>query len=692
MTSLISIVANDLLKRTNLMDQLVQIENYLVDSRQIDLLARRQANLICRCIIDQKLRTDANAVVLLVFAALRKGTPRADAACLTAPVAPDMLSLHADIYTTAHAQEPLWLAALTGVGEALIEMVAMLFDTPDLFAPVSGVEPSAEAAMWPLLVVGGGYTGFSRYWCSAKILEEYHMPQRLKTTTEHVPADAVANALHHVFVKESILDNNRQFHYRQIAAAALACRTKFLVLSGGPGTGKTSVVLQILRTALRVFPEIRADRIVLCAPTGRAKARLGESIDAGLDGLLNRFPHTTDGALRAMQRKTIHGLLGQRPDGSFKYNRDNPLPAQVVVVDEASMVDLNLFAALMEACSSTCRLLLAGDMHQLPSVEAGALLGDLTKEFSEHATNASLTPDTAARIHAVAGGIAADGGDTHTDIVLETAEALQKAGTLADHVIVLTHSYRSSQAILAFAGMVNRGDARGACLLAAANGNDASVSLAVTSGIEPVEQWLKRHLTEENVAAACSTISTVTDAGELSGTILAAIKTVLFTSTILTLAHEGPRGRKAINQMADNVLREKLGNSSGDRFYHGLPIILGTNHHNLDLYNGDIGIVLNTRSEGTKVCFPRGTHHHTVALDRLINPEPAFALTVHKAQGSEFDNVLLVLPERESPLLTRQIIYTGITRAKKLVHIMGSAAILRRAIENRELRVGGVRV
>jgi exodeoxyribonuclease V alpha subunit len=677
------------------MEQSEILAAYLIDSRQIDPLARRQALLACRGMNDTNRRDEAATILLLVLAALQKGTPRVDRGGMLYPLDSGVISLYADGYRMANGNAPDWLGALTGFRDRVTKQLASLFDKPDCFSPLSGSEPPDDSSEWPLLIISKEFVGFSRYWRSARKIEAYHLPERLKTATDLPDTDTVKVALQQVFALQSILPDKRQFHYRQTAAAALACMTRFLVLSGGPGTGKTSVVLQILRTLLRMYPHISADRIVICAPTGRAKARLGESIDAGLDGLQSRFPEfaeTGDGTLRAMHRKTIHSLLGQRPDGSFKYSRDNRLPAQVIVVDEASMVDLNLFAALMEACSDECRLLLVGDMHQLPSVEAGAVLGDLTTVFSSHAANASLTPEIFRWIDTVIRDLPADGKDTAPGILLETPDWIRQAGALADHVIVLTHSYRSSQSILDLAVTVNRGDAHEAEKLLFADANDPSVSLDVTAGIEPVQRWLKKHLSTHTVAQAYAALQTVTDTSALSDTAIASVKTVLFTSTILTLAHEGLRGRKAINRLAGTILREKTGNPPGDRFFHGQPVILGTNHHDLDLYNGDIGVVLHTKSEGTRVCFPRGDHHHLVALDRLIDPEPAFALTVHKSQGSEFDNVLLVLPEKESPLLTRQIIYTGITRAKNQVAILGSREILDKAIEHREERTGGVRM
>ncbi|MBN1760387.1 MAG: ATP-binding domain-containing protein, partial [Chitinispirillaceae bacterium] len=258
--------------------------------------------------------------------------------------------------------------------------------------------------------------------------------------------------------------------------------------------------------------------------------------------------------------------------------------------------------------------------------------------------------------------------------------------------VILSHSYRSTPAILDLATMINRGDTAGALGFLSGGDEGSPVSIDTTTGSEPIEEWIRSQLTEPSVDEAYRLLANPPEGAEYSPDVTAAITTVLFNATMLVLAHEGPRGRKAINRLAAAGLRRKLHNPPGDRFFHGMPIILGSNHHELDLYNGDIGIVLHTKNEGTKVFFPRGDRLHPVSLDRLIDPEPAFALTVHKSQGSEFNAVLLVLPEHESPLLSRQIIYTGITRAKKYLKILGSTSILAAAINRVEKREGGLQL
>ncbi|NLD92567.1 MAG: exodeoxyribonuclease V subunit alpha [Fibrobacter sp.] len=673
------------------------LQQYLVESRQIDALAVRQAEFICRSITGVQPAKELKIICLLVLSVLQKGSPRADRSALREPLDTETIQLHAATWAADNYRDPDWVAGLERASFQIGTLLENLFSNPSHYAPVTAAPPSGDSP-WPVLVVDQNRIGFSSFWCSANKLEQEYLPQLLSDCTAPPPESNMKKALTHVFKQRSFLDNGKYFHFRQIAAAALACHNRFCILSGGPGTGKTSVVLQVLRTLLQVYPEISADRIVLCAPTGRAKARLGESIDNGLATLLRQNDGSDnemdirDNTLAALHRKTIHSLLGQRPDGSFKYNRDRKLPFQVVVVDESSMVPLNLFAALLDACTDNCRILLVGDMHQLPSVDAGAVLGDLTGSFSDVPGYPSLSMPVFTWIKEVIADITVDGNNDEKESMILLGADSENADCLTDHVIVLTHSYRSSKAILTLAEAVNNGDFSVAMKALRDPACQENIGFSSKAGIEPVIEWLNLRFQQETVMDAYSQVTRKYDASESTSELVDAARTLLHSSAVLTLTHDGERGRKAINQHAEQLLRKKLKTSENHRLFPGMPIILGVNHHDLDLYNGDLGIIIRTAAEGLKAIFPRGNAIQIVSLDRLRDFEPAFALTVHKAQGSEFDKVLFVLPEKKSPLLTRQIIYTAITRAKIKVHILGTEAILKKAIENREQRVGGIEI
>ncbi|MDD5675697.1 MAG: ATP-binding domain-containing protein, partial [Chitinivibrionales bacterium] len=365
-----------------------------------------------------------------------------------------------------------------------------------------------------------------------------------------------------------------------------------------------------------------------------------------------------------------------------------------------SMVDLHLFAGLMDAAGPGCRIILLGDMHQLPSVEAGAVLGDHTAPFLGRAGFPTLTKDTAAWISDVLSGVESDtgGGVENPAIALPPAED-GRSEALADHVVILTHSYRSSPGIRELCDYVNRGRAREALALIA--GGRYAKSVQMTTGDTPrhVRQWLQAHYCGEALRRLQALNNLQTEAvgapwhddfESVKVRLDAAFK-IVTGSRILVLAHEGEAGRLAINRQASALLRPVLDKNQRGRFFHGQLVILERNHHDLDLYNGDLGIVVRDANAGQKVIFRRGADEYRVApLERLGGLEGAFAMTVHKSQGSEFDEVLFVLPEHESPLLSRQIVYTGITRARRLVRIMASPAILKKAIDNQEERPGGV--
>jgi exodeoxyribonuclease V alpha subunit len=685
------------------MEFLEALETYLTDSRQIDALAKRQARLLCRSVAEAS-HDDAYAILLLNLAALAKGSPRPDKSCLMKPLEEEVIHGHARQHEDANpGRIPLWkdLRADPANVAPVEKALDRLFKDPASLSPLTGPPPACDGDSWPVLVVNGGSIGFSRYWQAAALLDSL-IAARLYMKPDTVPIEQARMALSDVFVKRTILSGGQRFHFRQCAAAALSLRTRFVVISGGPGTGKTSVVIQILRALVRGYPGIAPDRIALCAPTGRAKARLGESLDKGLDAL-SKMPGSGDNgadarerALRAAERKTLHSLLGMRPDGSFRYDRRNPLPHQVVIVDEASMVDECLFAALMNALSSDCRVILVGDMHQLPSVEAGAVLGDLTERFSGDPNSASLTAECALWVHDVTSGISLDGGgdSSRSSIELNDGISAKNAGALADHTVILTQSYRAAGAILELSAMVNRGEHQSAIEFLKQGNRGNTVVHDDRAGIAPVEEWLKTHWAENNVKLLGGYRGL--PMGDKNGNnepvrrMVDMVRHVLAGSTILTLTHEGPRGCSAINNRAETVLRPALDRNSRGRFFHGQPVILNVNRHDLDLYNGDLGMMVRTDDNGMKVCFPRGTGYIMVALERLSGLDPAFALTVHKAQGSEFNHVLFVLPEYNSPLLSRQIVYTALTRARESVRILGDVALFGHAIQTTEQRVGGV--
>jgi exodeoxyribonuclease V alpha subunit len=696
----------------SLINHIGALEAYLLDTRQIPALALRQARVLSRGLADENRREELRIVLLLCLAALHKGAPRADVAFLLKPLEAASIDQHARAFQT----RPEWVARIAEpavIGE-IATILEALIDKPELFAPLSGPVPLPEADTTPLLIASrrSGQLGFSRYWRAVEKLEN-KLCSLLRQEREEQPAEDTVQRAHgilkRIFGAESILPFGRRFHFRQAAAAALALRTRFLIVSGGPGTGKTSVVIQILRALLRFYdPTIMPDRIALCAPTGRAKARMGESVDAGIKIVENRCVESgsrdraLDLGLKNLDRTTLHGLLGVRADGGLKYNAANPLPHQVIVVDEASMVDLYLFAALMEAAGPGCRIILLGDMHQLPSVEAGAVLGDLTARFLAFQGFPSLTSDTAAWVQQALADVDLDSGaaTANPPLVLPSTEAVGSAGPLADHAVILTQSYRSAEGhgIQQLCDYVNRGKSGEALRLITRGAYSTSILMAASERKARIRQWLDAHYLGEKLKPLEALNGLNPEAADDPGhpdhaaarSRLDAAFAILGGSRILVLGHVGGTGRAAINRQAEALLRPALSKNGKGSFFHGQQVILERNHHDLDLYNGDLGIVVQSKDQGLKVVFRRKNGYSLHAVERLTGLESAYAMTVHKSQGSEFGEIMLVLPEHESPLLSRQIIYTGITRARDRVFILGSPAQLEKAIEIQEARPGGV--
>jgi len=368
------------------------------------------------------------------------------------------------------------------------------------------------------------------------------------------------------------------------------------------------------------------------------------------------------------------------------------------VVDEASMVDLCRFDALLKAVAPECRILLVGDMHQLPSVEAGAVLGDLICAFGETTSFSTLGKETAQWIDQVAARVETDGGSAAEKATIILPDGKTDTGALIDRVVILNRSYRSTNAILLLGEAVNNGDRAAARSIIAENGVSGAVGLLTERGTQPVAAWLGEQYSDARLDPVkrlrTLDLEVINDPASPANALIAgAVKeafAILDKSRILTLANEGPRGRRGINALAERMLRPLLDPDTRSRFFHGMQIVLGANHHALDLYNGDTGMVVRPAGGGPKAVFRRGNSFFIHDLDRLIDIEPAFAMTVHKSQGSEFDEVLLCLPEYKSPLLTRQIIYTGITRAKSKIRILGSEELLIGAIGNCEKRPGGI--
>ncbi|RLC20716.1 MAG: exodeoxyribonuclease V subunit alpha [Deltaproteobacteria bacterium] len=414
----------------------------------------------------------------------------------------------------------------------------------------------------------------------------------------------------------------------QKVAAFTALTQRFCVISGGPGTGKTTTVAKILALLLE---QNSRQKIALAAPTGKAAARLQESI------LREKMKSVFDGIRDAIpeEASTLHRLLGSIPDSPyFHHNAKNRLSADIVVVDEASMVDMALMSKLVQAIAPDARLILLGDKDQLASVEAGAALGDICESECRG-------------------------------------------------IVQLRESYRfrGDSGIGAVSLAVNLGNADHAlsCMKDETHGDIRWKEL-------PRRDDLVRGIRDTVIQGFKDYLQAIHDPLK--------IFQQFEQFRILCALRKGPYGAVAVNKAAERILMGKNLIKPDKTWYEGRPVMITRNDYHLRLFNGDVGITLPDpeAGNGLRVFFPDAD-----GLPRKVHPlrlpehETVYAMTVHKSQGSEFDNVLLLLPDRDSPVLTRELIYTGVTRAIHHVEIWGTESIFREAVSRRIQRTSGLR-
>lgn len=456
-------------------------------------------------------------------------------------------------------------------------------------------------------------------------------------------------------------DGTQDVNWQKIAAVVALCK-RFCVVTGGPGTGKTTTVAKIIALILEQAGNKRV-RIALAGPTGKAASRLKEAIKSAKEGL--NCEDTIKDAI-PVEASTIHRLLGSiHGSPYFRYNAQNVLPFDVVIVDEASMVDMALMSKLVQAMPQQARLILLGDKEQLASVEAGAVLGDICDSGTEH-------------------GISGAFRSVLKDICghdIGTGPAKEARG-ISDCIVGLKKSYRfgKDSGIGDASRMVNAGDAD-ACLVIFSNGRYNDI------------RWMPLPI-KDLLPAAIREIVTTGFGDYLKAKDPWEAFKRFERFRILCALRKGPFGVTAINGLTEEILK-KAGLIEPDKtWYPGRPVLITRNDYSLGLFNGDMGIVFEDRESNNepRVFFPvaDGTLRRLHPL-RLPEHETVYAMTVHKSQGSEFDKVLFILPDKDYPVLTRELVYTGITRARRRVEIWGIAEIFSAAVSRRTERTSGLR-
>lgn len=459
------------------------------------------------------------------------------------------------------------------------------------------------------------------------------------STRPEVDAGVASAALDAVFGPSAGDGDAGPAYDRQRAAAALAATSWTTVLVGGPGTGKTHTVARILAVLEQVIGS--SPRIGLCAPTGRAAAQLQASI--------NRF----DGLESAPVAHTVHALLGIWPDGTVRHGADNRLPYDVVVVDETSMLSVTAMSLLLQAVRDDTRLILVGDPHQLVSVEAGAVLTDLTDRALR--STAPLPP----AFPALAGIEDADFTEPELD-------------QLGAGVLALTWGYRYGSTIAKVAEAVNRGDADAVLALIDADGGE-HIELVEPDDLDGVRA---------DTVAWCSALRAAGSASDARTAVTA------LEGYRLLCAHRD--GRYGVGWWSRTIDDWRAGGRRGQPTV-GEPLLVTSTDKRLGIYNGDTGVVIDDGNGGVTVAFDKQGEMVTIHPSQLGDAIAATAMTIHRSQGSQFDVVTVVLPPAESALLTRELLYTAITRARRRVRIVGTPDWLRAAVDRRVARASGLR-
>ncbi len=456
---------------------------------------------------------------------------------------------------------------------------------------------------------------------------------------------------------------------RQTLACASAVLRRLAVVAGGPGTGKTTTVARIV--ALLAEQAAAAGSppplVALAAPTGKAAARLEEAVHeeaAGLD---------VAGAIRAqlldLKASTLHRLLGWRPDSRsrFRHNRGNRLPHDVVIVDETSMVSLSLMARLVEAVRPEARLVLVGDPGQLTSIEAGAVLGDVVGPASEGPLMGSAART---RLAAVTG--------------LEVPAGQPPAGaTVGDGIVVLNRVHRYGGGIAAVAEDIRRGDA------------DAVVE-TLASAPDGVT-WIARDVTAADAAATAPIRDGAVAAGRAvleaarAGDARSALD-ALAAFRILCAHRRGAHGVSTWTEHIERWLAEEVEDFGAEgRWYAGRPLLVTENDYGLRLYNGDTGVVVATGPSRLSAAFERRGEIVELSPSRLTAVDTVYAMTIHKSQGSQFDTAAVLLPDVTSRILTRELLYTAVTRARERLIVAGTEEAIRAAVGRPVARASGLR-
>jgi exodeoxyribonuclease V alpha subunit len=529
---------------------------------------------------------------------------------------------------TGHTCVDLATVADRAVGDGDVPIDPASLPWPDATAWPAAVHDSPLTGDGAPLVLEGSQLYLDRYW-----RDECQVAADLRALLDATPPvvdDAVlADRLDRLFESPG----------RQRDAAAVTVRHRLAILAGGPGTGKTTTIARVvaLHAELAIAAGTPLPHIGLAAPTGKAAARLTEAIAEELATMEDQLAAPVRAAIAGIQASTLHRLLGWRPSSAsrFRHDRSNRLPHDVIVIDETSMVSLTLMARLLEALRPDARLILVGDPGQLASVEAGTVLGDLVQAAA-------------------------------------TAEA-----PLHPVTVTLIDEHRFEGGIAAVAGAIHRGDA------------DAVVE-ALRSHPDDI-RWIEADPAAPDTdlmpvrAMAIATTDAARTAANV-GDARAALDAL--AGFRLLLAHR--RGAHGVSHWNREVERWTTpARDRDDEWYVGRPVLVTANDASLGIFNGDLGVVVQ-HADHRAVTFDRHPAPLEITPSRLGDVETVHAMTIHKSQGSQFGTVAILLPDQRSRILTRELLYTGITRARREIILVGDEATVRAAVQRPIDRASGL--
>ncbi|MEO6914262.1 MAG: exodeoxyribonuclease V subunit alpha [Chitinophagaceae bacterium] len=451
----------------------------------------------------------------------------------------------------------------------------------------------------------------------------------------------------------SLFPNAGKDDWQKIAAIS-AVLNNLTIITGGPGTGKTTTVAKILAILYAINPDLK---VALVAPTGKAAVRMAESLRSAT-GKASGGGTDKLGSLKPL---TIHRLLGYKPDSPyFRHDKENPLAYDLVIADESSMIDAALFAKLMNAIGTHTRLILLGDKNQLASVEAGSLFGDLCNSVPEKRVPLKIQeiiqPAEVAQSHL-------------SSTTIEAGEH-----SLANHIIELKQSYRFSadKGIGKFSRAIINNESAIIETFISANDHQ-ELQIDTTYDEHLFEAFIKgytEYINEPDIKSAIKKFNTL---------------------RVLCAIRSSDQGVHAVNKKVEKYLAQQKLIRTTTEFYEHRPIIITKNYYELDLFNGDVGIIRKDAAGNLKAWFEDGSDGvKSIPPGFLAESETVFAMTIHKSQGSEYDQVLVMLPAREIPLLTAELLYTGVTRAKSKVLIQSAEDVLRSTAAKRVKRASGI--